>query len=291
MSRTVLMEPMEQMVYPWGFGDELTLETKQALQSMYKAIGNNIVLDGFKPTVSFTQTHITFIITKGTAIQDSSLLELKENINVVFDASSTDIDPAGKFVLYLFFSAESEKFEVGVTYLDGSTQDEWDDIGNLIILNIYNFTKDTYNRVTNITEFEKEWIIINGNTYYKNGLHRNNIFLTNLISTIEYSNKYIKSNYTATPNETVFADTSENNLIINLPNKPPLGSKVVIIDAAGTFWDKSPRVARNGGKINGQDTDLFLRFQHSVTTFYYSGDVYGWIYNITRMWSVEGGTF
>ena len=103
---------------------------------------------------------------------------------------------------------------------------------------------------------------------------------------------FITSNHDALSNETVFTDTSSGTFDVTFPSMPSLGSKVTIIDAAGSFNVNALRIISNGGKINGSAiSHLDLVFKHSVTVFYYSGVNYGWIYNITRMWAVEGGTF
>ena len=287
--RTKLQEPLNQVVYPWGLSASVDLEIKESLTSVYQTIGDNIALNGFKINTGFNNANVNFNIEPGIAIQDSSFLKLVDQETIVFDCSTHN--PPGFLVVYLFFSGNNPKFQIGVTFRDGSVLDEWDEDNNLIVLNAYDFTKDTYNRITSVTPKFGEFVEIDGTTYYKKGLHQNNINLSNIISSIEYTNKYVSSDYVVTPNETVFVDTSSNTFNVDLPNKPPLGSKVTIIDASGSFQDNSPRIRRNGGKINGTQQDLFLRFKHSITSFYYSGETYGWIYNITRMWSVEGGTF
>ncbi|MFW6242614.1 MAG: hypothetical protein ACOC2W_00485 [bacterium] len=280
--------PQSQKVYPWSI-DGIDQDTKVSLQSTYKMIGNDIVLNNFSTTISYNNNNVNVTVHPGTAIQDSSLLELEQSEILTLNVSG--LDQSGTLVSYIFFSEENSEFKLGLVYLDSSNSGDWDLLNNRIVLNTYEFTKDTYNSIISAKSTNQDYITINGTTYYRKGIHHDNIYISNLLISITNVSKYVKADHTATLNETVFVDTSNGPFNLYLPINPPIGTKVTIIDCAGTFWENSLRVEPNGSKINGMETHLFFRFKNSITDFYYSGDQYGWIYNITRMWSLKGGTF
>lgn len=279
--------PSNQMVYPWALGN-ITDDVKEALMSSYRLIGDNIVIDDFDSFISFNSNSISLRVTKGKAIQDSCLLELLDDEVLTLDLSS--LDATGILVGYIFFSAPDNNFKLGLTYLNSAGIGDWDNTNNKIVLDVYKFIKDINNNITSVSSTQQNSINIDSQIYYKKGIHHNNLNISNLFTFLVRQNKYITENYTAEFNDLIFADTSNHALTITMPTDPPIGSHITVIDAVGTFWENSLIVNPNGDKINNITTPQFFRFKHSVIDFYYSGKN-GWIYNITRMWSIKGGTF
>lgn len=284
----VEITPSVQNVYPWGVTG-ISSEVQQSLTKTYSVIGNNIILDGFESTISYTDTNVNILIQPGKAVQDSSFLELENSENLTLNVTS--LNPAGKLVSYIFFSGESSEFKLGLVYLNSSNIGDWDELNNKIILNIFKFTLDTYHRINSFYKTEQNHIEINSKIYYKKGLHHDNVNISQLLTFLGRKSKYINSDYTADFNDLIFADTSTDAFTIYLPQSAPIGSHITIIDSAGTFWEHSLALNPNGSKINNIASQQFLRFKNSVTDIYYSGEQNGWIFNVTRMWALKGGTF
>lgn len=280
------LTPVNQVVYPWSLTN-IDTEVREALTTSYKIIGDNIVIDDFNTLITFNTTHAFIRVTPGKAIQDSSLLELVNDEVLALDLSM--LDATGILVGYIFFSDQDIEFKLGLTYLTSTGIGEWDNVKNKIVLGTYKFIKNTNNEVTSVYATQQNSILIGSDTYYIKGIHHNNINLSNMFNFLTRQTKYVSENYNAEFNDLIFADTSDHAFTIFLPQNPPLGSHITIIDTNGTFWEHSLLVDPNGSKINGISTHQFFRFAYSVTDFYYSGNQ--WIYNITRMWTVKGGTF
>ena len=278
--------PGNQIVYPWSLTD-VDNSVKEGLLSSYKIIGDNIVLDDFNSLVSYNSSSISIRVQPGKVIQDGCLLNLLDEEVLTLDLST--LDATGILVGYIFFSSPSQEFKLGLVHLTSTGLGDWDSDNNKIVLDVYKFIKDTSNNVTSVYSTQQSSIEIDGNLYYKKGIHHSNLNISNVFNFLVRQNKYVKEDYLAEFNDLIFADTTLNAFTITLPENPPVGSHITIIDAAGTFWEHSLIVNPNGSKINNITTNQFFRFKHSVTDFYYSGE--GWIYNVTRMWSLKGGSF
>jgi len=287
MSRTQLKTISDHIIYPWDI-ENIDDGTKELFSSTYKSIGNNLVLKGMTLGVNRQNKQINVNFYKGSAIQDLSLIEVNEDEKISFDTTNFSAD-GGKIVCFIGYSANSEDPKFGVTYIDHSNNDEWET--NRIVLGVYDFGKDADNKVTYVQKSNNNFINIKSKRYTIGGLHPDNVYMSNILSTIDYVSKYLTSDYEATCNETLFADTSEGSFTIYLPKNPPVGTKVTIIDCAGMFWDKSLKVDANGSIINDGVSYMYFRFKHSITDLFYSGSKNGWIFNVTRMWRIKGGEF
>lgn len=81
------------------------------------------------------------------------------------------------------------------------------------------------------------------------------------------------SNYTATDNDRIIADTSSGPFTITLPPTPPVGTYVVITD--GADWNvNNLTIARNGSTIEGYSEDIIVSSKSITLEFIYSGNTW-----------------
>ena len=149
---------------------------------LLKAIGNNLVLEGFAlvtdPVVS--GFNVTFTITPGILIQDLTLIEVKDQIELNIDVSPYDPDN-GYIIIYTDFqhldsTAENNiKFKVAYVKADGSElvgTYPWNSSRNRIILYRFSFSKSS--TTTYLTQEESDFTLIGsiynlkGNTNFTN---------------------------------------------------------------------------------------------------------------------------
>lgn len=288
MSRYTQIEPEHQIVYPWGL--DISSEIQEGLSKIYKSIGNNIVLKGFSTTINHTKEKIKVTVQAGSAIQDMTFLSLETDTPLELNVSSFSATGA-KVVCYILYNKPAQKFELGLQYVNNSPDDVWNLENNKVVLDSYIFKKDANNEIKHVSRTDDNYIVIKDKQYQKKGLHSNNIYFSELFSVAQLTSKYVTTNYKASENEIIFADTSNDEIEIELPDNPPLGTKITLIDCGGEFWRHPVRINPGESSINGVNHKPFFKFQHSITDFYYAGSNKGWIYNITRMWTVKGGTF
>lgn len=87
------------------------------------------------------------------------------------------------------------------------------------------------------------------------------------------------TDYTATANDKILADSSSAAFTITLPASPSLNDVIEIADIAGQFspsGSKNVTVARNSKKIMGEEENLVLDSNCSITKLIFYGDTLGW---------------
>jgi len=145
------------------------------VNQLLRAIGNDLVLEGLTlvtdPVVS--GFNVIFTITPGLLIQDSTLIEVKDQIELSINVSPYDPDN-GYIIIYTDFqhldsTAENNiKFKVAYVKADGSElvgTYPWNSSRNRIILYRFSFSKSS---TTYLTQEESDFTLI-GSTYNLKG--------------------------------------------------------------------------------------------------------------------------
>ena len=86
----------------------------------------------------------------------------------------------------------------------------------------------------------------------------------------------INSNYTASNDERLMANTSAGSFILTLPPYPVLGTHIKIIDYAGTFVTNNLIVDGNSKPIMGTQNQLICNMNHIEFNLYFSDNTQGW---------------
>lgn len=99
------------------------------------------------------------------------------------------------------------------------------------------------------------------------------------------------SNYTATNNDLVLADTSGGAFEVTLPASPAAGEKVTIVDSKGNWATANLTVNRNGSNIDGAASNYTCDGTTPVIQFIYGGDATeGWVVDVGGGGSGGGGS-
>ena len=89
-----------------------------------------------------------------------------------------------------------------------------------------------------------------------------------------------------------FVDTTRGQVTVTLPASPSIGDQVAFKDYAGTFGTNKLLIARNGSKIQGNDSDSQLTTNRGAGILVYVDSTQGWIYQQQSNASDnEGATF
>lgn len=80
-------------------------------------------------------------------------------------------------------------------------------------------------------------------------------------------NIVVVSNYNASANQYVYADTSSSSIDITLPSSPSEYDVIVISDESGSFSFNNVNVLRNGSTISGQSSNITLDLSGREYTF------------------------
>jgi hypothetical protein len=153
--------PTDQVLYNTPYSQILLHENTEDsrvyisrhVNQLLKMIGNDLVLKGLQlvqdPVIDdFT---VSFSLTPGLLIQDTTLIEINEQIDLSIDVSSYDSDN-GYLIIYTDFhhldsSAENYlTFKVAYVKADGTELvgvNPWNSTRNRIILNRFSFVKST----------------------------------------------------------------------------------------------------------------------------------------------------
>lgn len=107
-----------------------------------------------------------------------------------------------------------------------------------------------------------------GNKYFANDV----TVIGNLKTTV--SEKL--GSYTARDGDDLLVDTTSGTYTIALPPNPAIGAKVIIRDGAGTFATNNLTIARNGHRIQGQETDIAGSVNGEKLEFVYYNATQGW---------------
>lgn len=84
------------------------------------------------------------------------------------------------------------------------------------------------------------------------------------------------SNYTASANDGIMANTTSSSWTLTLPASPSLGDVVAVIDSHGTFAVNNLIIARNGQNIQGVAENLEADIANSSFELVFSGATDGW---------------
>lgn len=94
----------------------------------------------------------------------------------------------------------------------------------------------------------------------------------------EQSPAIIDSNYTASNNETIFANTASTSLTISLPASPLVGSKIKIIDSGSNATDNNITILGNGYNIAGASAQILDIVDSSIDLIFI---------NTNRGWNIQ----
>lgn len=91
--------------------------------------------------------------------------------------------------------------------------------------------------------------------------------------------KEVSSNFNATVNDRILADSSSASFEITLPASASLlvNDTIQIIDATQSTGSNSITIGRNGALIQGTAEDLTFDISGGILTLIYVGPTYGWI--------------
>lgn len=89
----------------------------------------------------------------------------------------------------------------------------------------------------------------------------------------------VDSNFSATVNDRILADTTTAPFTIILPTVGSLlvNDTIQIIDVGGVAGSNNITVDRNGARIRGQEDNLIIDVSGATITIMYSGPTYGWV--------------
>ena len=95
--------------------------------------------------------------------------------------------------------------------------------------------------------------------------------------TSEESWSIISSDTTLSANTNYFIDTSVSAIDVTLPASPVIGSRVTIVDMAGSAETNNITIRRNSEKIQRLSQDLTVNADSASFKLVYSNSTYGWI--------------
>jgi hypothetical protein len=87
----------------------------------------------------------------------------------------------------------------------------------------------------------------------------------------------VSANTTAVAGYRYIVDTSTANLTITLPSSGTLGDEVMIIDGTGNASTHAITVDKNGGKIQGLNSNMTVTTDRAAFTLVYYNSTQGWI--------------
>jgi hypothetical protein len=89
----------------------------------------------------------------------------------------------------------------------------------------------------------------------------------------------VSSNFNASVNDRILADTTTGSITITLPNVGTLlvNDTIQIIDVGGIAGTNAITLNRNGALIRGGTDNLDIDVSGATITILYSGPTYGWI--------------
>lgn len=185
-------DPYQNTIFDYNTPDSKVYLSRES-NSILKAIGNNLVLNGLTLTPTFSGSTVYVNVGKGFAIHDLTLLELTSNINSVDINVATLADtPIGGCHLAVFTSYQYiQTVEPNLMYLKifhinssgiiDAPDGMFNAVSDLILLGVINFTKSGTN-VINSSLANIGSMSINGITYYNRGYDPNNMNLSGLIT-------------------------------------------------------------------------------------------------------------
>ena len=249
--------PTNQVLYNTPYSQTLLHENTQDskvyisrhVNHLLKAIGNDLVLEGFtlvtNPIIS--GFNVTFNLTPGILIQDLTLIEVKDQIELSINVSPFDPDD-GYIIIYTDFQHLDSTAENNITFkaayvkADGSElvgTHPWNSSRNRIILYRFSFSKSS--STTYLNEEESDFTLI-GSTYNLRG----NTNFTNYAFRLVYdhsstsalyglatSEKYghvripIDSNINVDTGDISVLEASSKGSVLSLPVKYVVASAIV----------------------------------------------------------------
>ena len=93
----------------------------------------------------------------------------------------------------------------------------------------------------------------------------------------------VTSNFSATVNDRILANSSGGSFTITLPVNSSLlvNDTIQIIDVGGATSTNPITISRNSSLIQGIADDLYMDLNGSIITLIYTGPTYGWIISST----------
>lgn len=135
--------------------------------SVLAAIGNDIVLSGLEPTsINFTNNDVNFVLAPGQLIQDSTLIQFPESIQVDIANANVYNEHVNVFLVYCYWqwihTVDENKAKIGVCAYNTETHRvsditsfnrpiSWDYNKQRTILCAFNVVKDASGNITDVT--------------------------------------------------------------------------------------------------------------------------------------------
>jgi len=85
------------------------------------------------------------------------------------------------------------------------------------------------------------------------------------------------SNYSASANDNIFADTTANSFTILLPSSPTIGDTIIVSDPSDNWAISNLVIDGNGENINSISNNLVCNISGSTIKLVYCNSIYGWI--------------
>ncbi len=188
-------DPYQQRLFDFNTSDS-RLYLARVSNQLLKTFGNDIVLNGFGfSNLNFSANLISTTIAAGLAIEDQTLIEISDIVNLDIDVTS--YEDSGSLVVYLEYqwlqTVTENPVRMKLSYVssDGTeiNPDGWTHNRDRLVLAIYEFAKDPSNNVTSVNEITDtiKRVFIDGQWYYKFGYENGMNTTTALDTYFEYS--------------------------------------------------------------------------------------------------------
>ena len=278
------VDPFQQRIQTWDGTNDPKYYLSRTINSLLRSIGDDIVLDGLDVSVTFTEETVTATISPGLLIQDSTILELDEELTIELENANA-YDPEGYFIVvcgYQYLSTPiSNPFRFEITYVSPSgipAHTPYRIEKNRTVIEILDFeTNPETDDIIDVYQSYKEQLSIYGKQYYRHGHCKDNIRSEKLSKYMVDHVKIIDYNYTSECSDVVCVDTSNEIITISLPENPIRGDYITILDFKSTFGTNQVNIDRNGNLINGQEISLSIGTNDEWMRLRYTGDRRGWL--------------
>ena len=94
---------------------------------------------------------------------------------------------------------------------------------------------------------------------------------------VSYTYSDVSANTTMAASTKYIVDTTTANITLTLPSTATLGDEISIIDGTGNSSTHAITVARNGGKIQGDASDMVVTTDRAAFTLAYYNSTQGWL--------------
>lgn len=175
INQETYIDPYNSRLFDMGVEDSRVYLSRQ-INQIYKVFGDNIIVQGMFISYSIAGSIMTFTISTGKCIIDSTLCIFNEPIILELDLAPYAASPAGYFVVSIGYRYIQTMFnnkpyaKVSWVTADGvnTLPEDWSPQRDHLIICWYEFEKDGSNAISYIKPHCKrnDGILINGKVYY-----------------------------------------------------------------------------------------------------------------------------